>query len=793
MSPTKQQLVEMSVPDNKKYVLTVQHHPHRAAILLDHLDEVHTTLKSSGTTKLESLKSQLAYIKRYGKEKGSKITFSTLRKDGSKGWGRAYPEKGTGYVLITRAIRHALAYDLYSDHDIVNCHPELIGQLFETYTGTPNINLTIWNDNREEFFKIMMRHSKGRFEYDAARKNLVKVAEGITRDDCKGLGFCFLYEGNVDWRFKLLGLSTKEPEIESIYDVASSICADIISLRSKIIKDLGDTWDLLPHDESKGKDRSAAGKFSALIQHYERHIMLICKEVATQSGFGIGDLAHDGLFLSKDGKPAAGPEVEEFYRLAEQAVLQKTGFKIKLLGKALKCPEWCQEWFTEEEIEETEEGTDSDLQDYAGVLAWFNEKYCKIGFKNCWIYQSENGPILLNKAELCHATAELKYHERREDDKGKPYYVTMAFTGAMSPYWSDSNKHMKDHMGIYPPPLACPNNVYNLWVPYAADLDTAYIPKVSERDRVLRVLKVLCNNEDTVYEYMLDWVAQLVQYPGTKTTMPTFISKEGAGKGFFATVLTKMLGKRKILVTTNPGRDVWGNFNEQMAEAMVVILNEIEKRDTVDGKERLKAIITDPTMVINPKGKTPYEINSYHRVIGFTNNLDPMPVSESNRRNIIIRSSDELIGLKSYWSEMFGLLDDFDVIRTLFDYFKTRKDIDKFHTRTLPETEHSRELKEMSKSLYEQWLQLYVEEKVQKEPNLASFQTPVNDMFELFQSWVSSCKLDWKGTNRKFNTNLKLLAIPGLIYKEKGGKDPNRYLIMVEEIRIHWGEMPAVL
>ncbi len=44
-------------------------------------------------------------------------------------------------------------------------------------------------------------------------------------------------------------------------------------------------------------------------------------------------------------------------------------------------------------------------------------------------------------------------------------------------------------------------------------------------------IKVLCNHDDVVFDYFIKWIAQMIQHPETKTNCPTFISKEGAGKG----------------------------------------------------------------------------------------------------------------------------------------------------------------------------------------------------------------------------------------------------------------------
>ncbi len=405
----------------------------------------------------------------------------------------------------------------------------------------------------------------------------------------------------------------------------------------------------------------------------------------------------------------------------------------------------------------------NDYPTYDELLKRFEENHAMIRLNKIWVRTTNGGVIFMSRDEVGHEIMEWMY--KVQTPETVKFFM---FFGIDSQYFRDPNKRAYEIVDNYPPPLTCPPNVYNLWVPYACDVSTPYTPNPEGVQKILDVLHVLCNHDTTVYEYMVDWTAQLIQFPGIKTTMPIFISKEGAGKGFWATVLESMLGSSKVLITTDPGRDVWGNFNELMVDAMVVILNEMDKRDLTDGKEKLKGIVTDKTITVNPKGKKPIKMHSYHRVIGFTNNEDPTPVGATNRRLAIIRSSDELIDKKVYWHEMFQLIEDPNVIRSLFDYFKARPNIDMFHTRGIPQTEHEQDLKDLSKSIYEQWLLVYAEGEYDKlEVKEKVIRRYTRDMFVDFQSWIDSCSMDWKGSTTKFSTNLKLLNLPGVAYFKK--------------------------
>lgn len=96
-----------------------------------------------------------------------------------------------------------------------------------------------------------------------------------------------------------------------------------------------------------------------------------------------------------------------------------------------------------------------------------------------------------------------------------------------------------------------------------------------EIEILLKHLEILCNNEKEVYEYFINWIGQMVQYPERKSICITFISKEGAWKGTLMDLFRRMFGKKKILETADPLRDVFVDFNGAMKDAFLINFNEI--------------------------------------------------------------------------------------------------------------------------------------------------------------------------------------------------------------------------
>ena len=61
-----------------------------------------------------------------------------------------------------------------------------------------------------------------------------------------------------------------------------------------------------------------------------------------------------------------------------------------------------------------------------------------------------------------------------------------------------------------------------------------------------------------------------------------------------------------------------------------------------------------------------YEIDSYHRFLITTNNTEPINTSEDDRRNLIIRSSDEKIGNKEYFDTLREHINDINVVKNCY-------------------------------------------------------------------------------------------------------------------------------
>jgi hypothetical protein len=319
-----------------------------------------------------------------------------------------------------------------------------------------------------------------------------------------------------------------------------------------------------------------------------------------------------------------------------------------------------------------------------------------------------------------------------------------------------------------------------MWRPFAMELKKGeYLANIEGRDLFLNHIKILCDHNETVYDYFIKWIAQMIQYPETKTVIITLISKQGAGKGTLIKLLSLLLGFNKVLETTNPARDVWGDFNGIMASTFLVNLNELNKKDTVDNMEKIKGLTTDPSLTINNKGINQYKITSFHRFIITTNNEDPIDTKCDDRRNVIVRSSDEKIGDKEYFNDLNDKMKDENILRTLYDYFKAIPDMENFGNILLPKTEHQEILKQANRSKVDLWLESFTEDNI----NEKEIKLKPAEVLNLFNRWCDVEGIEYNINSLKLGVQLSQLKIHDAIKVDDG----KRYKIFnIDVLKKHY-------
>jgi hypothetical protein len=391
-----------------------------------------------------------------------------------------------------------------------------------------------------------------------------------------------------------------------------------------------------------------------------------------------------------------------------------------------------------------------DGRDYESVKRKFEETHLLISNKGLFIRQTEDDNILMSKTHLITANERISYDVVVKDEVKSKCFI--------HDWLKDDQNRMKYDMAVYPPDTQCPDSVYNLWRPFT--METIQLASKNEEaiTMIKNHIKIMSGNNNIVANYFELWIAQMIQFPSVKSICPTLISDEGAGKGTLMRLFEKMLGRDKILQTTKPSQTVWGNFNGLMKNAFLVNFDELSKKEGEGADGFIKGLITEPRITINDKGINPYELSSFHRFIITTNNEDPIKTSKRDRRKLIIRSSDELIGNREYFNKMYAMLDDDNAVKSIYEYFKTLPGADKFKDIPIPETEYSLHIKEAYTSPIELWVKNVTQQHIDEE----TVEMTASEQYDDFIQFKLDGGINFECSNVSFSLKLKNLKIDGV-------------------------------
>lgn len=349
---------EMMKPFKSVHTLQIEFDKLKMQYVLDNIENVFEHMESIRQTRnKDTLIPALKWFLRR-RSNPANVQFNVTH---SKKFGRLTPNHAQSYISISRPVRHFLAKDLYWDIDVDNCHHTLMEQIFPMALGRESRHLKYWNNNRDALFKQMMSENTE-----------------LTRDDCKSVGFSFLYDGSVSHTFDELSLK----KAGLVYARCNAIKKDVDILRDAIRTKCPVLWSGMPNSD-KGHHRDPASKMARIMQHIERHLMLVTARVAKEAGFEIGDYCHDGLFLSK--RHGDREKVELFFKEAEMAIRNETSFIVKFSIKDMSYEQpWTSNW-SPSYVPLSDGLTDHYLIGKFKTLMDGRIRYC---CKTFWIYDS---------------------------------------------------------------------------------------------------------------------------------------------------------------------------------------------------------------------------------------------------------------------------------------------------------------------------------------------------------------------------------------------------------------------
>ncbi len=178
--------------------------------------------------------------------------------------------------------------------------------------------------------------------------------------------------------------------------------------------------------------------------------------------------------------------------------------------------------------------------------------------------------------------------------------------------------------------------------------------------------EVLANGEQAVAEYILRWAAWSVQNPGEQAEVAlAFVGGRGTGKGVFGRAMVQIFGTYGLHIAQS--KHLVGAFNKHFLHCALLFADEAFWAGDKQGEGALKAVITEPTLTIEPKGVDAFTAKNCLHVIMASNEEWIVPAGADERRFAAFRVSDARRGDKAYFDALYSELENGGLAAMLHD------------------------------------------------------------------------------------------------------------------------------
>ncbi len=171
-------------------------------------------------------------------------------------------------------------------------------------------------------------------------------------------------------------------------------------------------------------------------------------------------------------------------------------------------------------------------------------------------------------------------------------------------YWlTHADRRQFKEIVFDPDPRVKPDpDVYNLWRGFAIEGEPGEFPIWNDH-----LFYVGANGDTDTYEFLLDWFAWMLRHPHRQgETAIVWRGRQGSGKGTIARVMGRVVGQHFVHV--HNVKHLVGHFNAHLRDALLVFSDEALWAGDKAAEGILKAMITEPTLMLEPKGRDVFSV-----------------------------------------------------------------------------------------------------------------------------------------------------------------------------------------
>ena len=229
---------------------------------------------------------------------------------------------------------------------------------------------------------------------------------------------------------------------------------------------------------------------------------------------------------------------------------------------------------------------------------------------------------------------------------------------------------------------------------------------------VSHITDVFCKGNKEHADYLLNWIASIVQKPSKPNIVCVVIKskRQGVGKGLIVdTLLGDGIFGDESYVQVNNVDGLLGRFNSELINKLLINVNEVSM--TKKEANSVKSMITDPKMKGEAKFLNKLTVRNCANYVMTSNNDYCVYIDEGfgDRRYFIVEADCSRANDQTYYGEFVQYCQDPKVHLEVYKFLKSR-DLTGYNARTIIETEEKAKYRMKAVPLPVQFLQYYIEE-----------------------------------------------------------------------------------
>ncbi|WP_363350175.1 primase-helicase family protein [Methylocystis echinoides] len=189
-------------------------------------------------------------------------------------------------------------------------------------------------------------------------------------------------------------------------------------------------------------------------------------------------------------------------------------------------------------------------------------------------------------------------------------------------------------------------------------------------------LAYLFDGDQQAVDHILDFMAHLLQRPEERVNHAILLTSEakGIGKSTLGTIVRRLVGQRNSRVAQS--KDLKSSFDGWLVGQLIIQVDEIYEYGNWDLANKLKPIITEPTVSVNIKYGPEMEVQNFARLLMFSNHEAPIDLEEGDRRYFVFNSKAQPKDTL-YYEELNAYIDSKEGMNAIYT-FLMKRDLSRF-------------------------------------------------------------------------------------------------------------------